>query len=283
MNNPGIKWSDWTRSMERFLRLKTFPVGLKMLEDSADLSANPWLRKPQEKLSLCQLITIVRTFDWTVGGTADDLVTPGCASVLGLAELPEFVKDGSMRNVVWLEKKHDAALCESIMQRIPCGKYKAFMLAPTSYDPFIPDIVLIYANPAQMSLMVNAIQYDKFERLVFYSVGESSCSDVIGRCFVDRVPALVHPLLRRTALRPCLGRGVGYRSSRGGLSQNPCEFGDVVQERNPLSHLALRGPSQPIPGFGGCIQLFAIGREGRDLKRMPKVTAGKRLSLASSS
>ena len=66
--------------------------------------------RPQEKLSLCQLITIVRTFDWTVGGTADDLVTPGCASVLGLAELPEFVKDGSMRNVVWLEKKEDAAL-----------------------------------------------------------------------------------------------------------------------------------------------------------------------------
>jgi len=179
--------------MEHFLRLKTFPVGLKLLEDLKGLAANPWTRRPQEKLSLCQLITIVRTFDWTIGGTAEDLVTPGCASVLGLAELPEYVTDGSMRSTVWLEKKEDAARCEAVMQRIPFGKYKAFMLAPTAYDPFVPDIVIVYGNPAQMSLMVNAIQYDRFERLVFYSVGESSCSDVIGRCFVDQVPALSIP------------------------------------------------------------------------------------------
>ena len=51
----------------------------------------------------------------------------------------------------------------------------------------------MYGNSAQMSLMVNAIQYDRFERLIFYSVGETSCSDVIGRCFVDQVPALSIP------------------------------------------------------------------------------------------
>jgi uncharacterized protein (DUF169 family) len=246
MNNLGIKWSEWTRSMERFLRLKTFPVGLKMLEDPADLGANPWLRKPQEKLSLCQLITIVRTFDWTVGGTADDLVTPGCASVLGLAELPEFVKDGSMRNVVWLEKKHDAAVCESVMQRIPCGKYKAFMLAPTSYDPFIPDIVIIYANPAQMSLMVNAIQYDKFERMVFYSVGESSCSDVIGRCFVDRVPALSIP---------CYGeRRFGHASDEELAIGLPAE--DCPRILANLETLYKKGIRYPISHYGAQVSPY---------------------------
>lgn len=179
--------------MEHYLRLKTFPVGLKLLKDPSEMSSNQWIRRPREKLSLCQLITTVRTFDWTVGGTADDLVTPGCASVLGLAELPEFVTDGTMRSTVWLEKKEDAAQCEASIQRIPYGTYRAFVLAPTAYDPFVPDIVLIYANPAQMSLMINAIQYDRFERMIFYSVGETSCSDVIGRCFVDRVPALSIP------------------------------------------------------------------------------------------
>lgn len=193
MNPEDIKWSDWTRRMEHFLRLKTFPVGLKLLEKEEDLKTNRWVRRPDEKLTLCQMITLVRTFDWTVGGTADDLVTPGCASILGLTELPPFVTDGTMRSIVWLEKKEDAAVCESVIQRIPYGKYKAFLLAPTAYDPFVPDIVLIYGNPAQMSLLVNAIQYDRFERLVFYSVGETSCSDVIGRCFVERTPALSIP------------------------------------------------------------------------------------------
>ena len=193
MKPEEVKWSVWTRNLERLLRLKTFPVGLKMLESRSELDGNPWVRRPPEKLSLCQLITVVRTFDWTVGATADELATPGCAAVIGLAELPEFVTDGTMRSIVWLEKKEDAAACEAVMQRIPYGKYEAVLLAPLAYDPFVPDIVLLYANPAQMSLLINAIQFDRYERMVFYSVGESSCSDVIGRCFVDRVPAISIP------------------------------------------------------------------------------------------
>ena len=100
MKPENIQWSAWTRTLEHYLRLKTFPVGLKMLEDSAEFSGNKWIRRPQEKLSLCQMITIVRTFDWTIGITADDLVTPGCAAVLGLSELPNFITDGTMRSMV---------------------------------------------------------------------------------------------------------------------------------------------------------------------------------------
>ena len=226
--------------MEHYLRLKTFPVGLKLLEDPEALSTNPWLRRPQEKLTLCQLISIVRTFDWTVGGTAEDLVNPGCASVLGLAELPEYVRDGSIRSVVWLEKKQDAAMCEAVMQRIPLGRYNAFMLAPTAYDPFVPDLVLIYGNPAQMSLMVNAIQYDRFERLVFYSVGEGSCSDVIGRCFVDQVPAVSIP---------CYGeRRFGHAADDElaiGLPASDCQ-----RILNNLEALYKKGIRYPISPYG---------------------------------
>jgi uncharacterized protein (DUF169 family) len=193
MNPEDITWSKWTRAMEHFLRLKTFPVGLKMLESAAEIENNQWVRRPTEKLTLCQMITIVRTFDWTIGATLKDFVPPSCATILGLGEIPEFVKDGTMRSTVWLEKQEEAVVCEGVIQRIPTGKYEAVMLAPTAYDPFVPDIVLLYANPAQMSILINAIQFDRYERLVFYSVGETSCSDVIGRCFVDRVPALSIP------------------------------------------------------------------------------------------
>jgi uncharacterized protein (DUF169 family) len=240
MNPEEVKWSEWTRSMERLMRLKTFPVGLKLLENPDHLGKSPWIRRPTEKLSLCQLITIVRTFDWTVGGTAEDLATPGCASILGLSELPEFVTDGSMRNVVWLEKKEDAAACESVIQRIPSGKYRAFLLAPTTYDPFVPDIVLIYGNPAQMSLMINAIQYDKFERLTFYSVGESSCSDVIGRCFVDRVPALSIP---------CYGeRRLGHAADDELAIGLPAE--DCARILTNLEKLYKKGIRYPISQYG---------------------------------
>ncbi len=246
MNTAPIKWSEWTRSMERLLRLRSFPVGLKMLEKVEDLATYPWLRRPPEKLSLCQLITIVRTFDWTVGGTADDLVNPGCAAVIGLAELPEFIRDGTMRSTVWLEKKEDAALCESVIQRIPTGKYQAFMLAPTAYDPFVPDIVLLYGNPAQMSLLINAIQFDRYERLVFYSVGESSCSDVIGRCFVDRVPALSIP---------CYGeRRFGHAADDEMAIGLPME--ECARVLANLEILYKRGIRYPISPYGAQVSPF---------------------------
>ncbi len=246
MKTEDIKWSTWTRTLEHYLRLKTFPVGLKMLEDSGELSVNKWIRRPQEKLSLCQLITIVRTFDWTVGLTAEDLVTPGCSAVLGLAELPDFVADGTMRSTVWLEKKEEAALCESIIQRIPYGKYKASILAPTAYDPFAPDIVLIYGNPAQMSLMINAIQYDKYERLVFYSVGESSCSDVIGRCFIDRVAALSIP---------CYGeRRFGHAADDELAIGLPAE--DCGRILSNLETLYKKGIRYPISQYGAQVSPF---------------------------
>jgi len=232
--------------MERLLRLKTFPVGLKLLEDPEELSRSPWIRRPQEKLSLCQMITIVRTFDWTVGGTAEDLVTPNCACMLGLTELPDYVADGSMRSIIWIEKKEEAALCESVIQRIPPGKYSAFILAPTAYDPFIPDIVLLYGNPAQMSLLVNAIQYDRYERLTFFSVGESSCSDVIGRCFVDRVPALSIP---------CYGeRRFGHASDDElaiGLPTEEC--GRILDN---LETLYKKGIRYPISQYGAQVSPY---------------------------
>ncbi|MFC1833993.1 DUF169 domain-containing protein [Thermodesulfobacteriota bacterium] len=240
MNPDEVKWSEWTRGMERLLRLKTFPVGLKMLEDTNELDSNPYIRRPDRKLTLCQMITIVRTFDWTVGATAEDLVPPSCGTILGLCEVPEFVRNGTMRSTVWLENKEDAVTCEKVMQRIPYGKYKAFMLAPTAYDPFVPDMVLLYANPAQMSVLINAIQFDNWERMVFYSVGESSCSDVIGRCFVDRVPALSIPC---------------YGERRFGQAQDdelaiglPVE--DCPRILNNLEKLYSRGIRYPISQFG---------------------------------
>lgn len=240
MNPEDIKWSEWTRGMERFLRLKSFPVGLKMLEDKKEMEASKWIRRPQEKLTLCQLITIVRTFDWTVGATAEDLVPPSCGTVLGLSPVPDWVENGSMRCVVWLENQEDAARCEKIIQRIPYGKYEAVMMAPLAYDPFVPDIVLLYGNPAQMSILINAIQFDKWERLTFYSVGETSCSDVLGRCFVDREPALSIP---------CFGeRRFGQAQDDELAIGLPAE--DCQRILDNLEKLYLRGVRYPISSFG---------------------------------
>ncbi len=187
------KWGELVRHLEALLRLKNFPVAIKLLESEQELKENRWARRPTEKLTLCQLISIVRTFDWTVGATAEDFLFPMCASIIGLAECPEVVKDGTFRSFVWCKTREDAKRCEDSIPKIPTGKYKAVMLAPLVYDPFEPDIVLIYANPAQMILIINALQFEDYERLQFFCVGESSCSDAIAQCYLSGKPSLSIP------------------------------------------------------------------------------------------
>ena len=66
-------------------------------------------------------------------------------------------------------------------------------MAPLVYNPFEPDIVLIYANPAQMMLLINSLQFEDYEVMQFFCVGESSCSDAIARCYLTGKPSLTIP------------------------------------------------------------------------------------------
>ena len=193
IEKPKRNWEKIIRRMELLMRLKSFPVAFKMLEKKEDLDNIPFLRRLDKKLTLCQLITLVRNFDWTVGAEPSDFMAPTCPSIIGLSDLPEVYKDGTFRSIVWVKTREDGKKYEAAIPRIPLGKYEAVVLAPLVYNPFEPDIVLIYANPAQMMLLINSLQFENYEVMQFYCVGESSCSDAIARCYLTSKPSLTIP------------------------------------------------------------------------------------------
>ena len=186
-------WGKVVRRIEILMRLKSFPVAFKLLEKKEALAEVPFLRRMNHKVTLCQLITTVRTYDWTVGADLDDFISPMCPSIIGLTALPEVVRDGTFRSIVWTKTREDGRKFENSIPRLPAGKYQAAALAPLVYNPFDPDIVLIYGNPAQMILLINALQFEDYEVMEFYCVGESSCSDVIARCYLRGKPSLSIP------------------------------------------------------------------------------------------
>ncbi len=186
-------WEQPIRRMERLMRLKSFPVAFKLLEDKKALSEIPFVRRVKNKATLCQMINLVRNFDWTVGAEADDFMSMVCSSIIGLSDTPDYMKDGTFRSIVWTQSRADAKKYEAAIPRLPLGRYEAVALAPLVYNPFEPDIVLIYANPAQMILLINALQFEDYEVMQFFCVGESSCSDVIARCYLDGKPSMSIP------------------------------------------------------------------------------------------
>ena len=116
-----------------------------------------------------------------------------CPSIIGLTELPELYKDGTFRSIVWTKTREEGRKFENSIPRLPVGQYEAVAMAPLVYNPFEPDIVLIYANPAQMMLLINSLQFEDYEVMEFYCVGESSCSDAIARCYLTGNPLSPSP------------------------------------------------------------------------------------------
>jgi len=191
--NTSRDWEKPIRRLELLLRLKSFPVAFKLYKDRQAISEIPFIRRVNHKLTMCQMINLVRNFDWTVGAELDDFMSVVCPSIIGLTEIPDYMKDGTFRSIVWTKSRADAQKYEAEIPRLPTGKYEAVAMAPLVYNPFDPDIVLIYANPAQMMLLINSLQFEDYEVMQFYCVGESSCSDAIARCFLQRKPALSIP------------------------------------------------------------------------------------------
>jgi len=186
-------WGKLVRRMELLLRLKSFPVAFKLLKKREMLSEIPCLRRMTHKSTLCQIISIVRNFDWTVGADLGDFLSPMCPSIIGLTGLPEVYKDGTFRSVVWTKTREDGRKYENSIPRLPAGEYEAVAMAPLVYNPFDPEIILLYANPAQMMLLINALQFEDYEVMEFSCVGESSCSDVIAKCYLQGKPSLSIP------------------------------------------------------------------------------------------
>jgi dephospho-CoA kinase len=238
-------WEKIVRRMEQLLRLKSFPVAFKMLERREDLNSIPFMRRPENRMTLCQLITLVRNFDWTVGAEAEDFLFPTCPSIIGLSDVPQFYKDGTFRSIVWVKKKEDAKRYEASIPRLPLGKFEAVALAPLVYNPFDPEIVLIYANPAQMILLINGLQVEDYEVMNFHCVGESSCSDAIARCYLTDKPSLTIP---------CYGeRRYGHAQDDELVMAIPAN--KVEKALSGLETLYRRGVRYPISFAGAELEL----------------------------
>jgi dephospho-CoA kinase len=268
--NTSRDWEKPVRRLERLMRLKSFPVAFKLFEDKKFLSTVPFIRRMNNKSTLCQLINLVRNFDWTVGAELDDFMSVMCASIIGLTDIPDYMKDGTFRSIVWTKSRADGKKFEKAIPRLPAGKYEAVAMAPLVYNPFDPDIVLIYANPAQMMLLINSLQFENYEVMQFYCVGETSCSDAIARCYLNRKPALSIP---------CYGeRRYGHAQDDELVMAIPVEMMDKAL--NGMEALYRRGIRYPISYAGAetdVTHAFPAAYGGEETIRMLRGTDNRLL------
>src|SRR5262244_4010723 len=163
-------WNAIVDGLNRYLHLRSIPIGMKLFETVEEMESIPRIRRPRAKHTTDQIVAQARQLGLTVGITMADLAG------------------------VWYETQKDASLHQHAMDCVPYGRYRAMAVSPLTskrLDP--PDICLIYGTPGQMIFLINGLQWTGYKKLSFTSVGESACADSWGKALKTGEPALTIP------------------------------------------------------------------------------------------
>ena len=228
--------------LERLLRLRSIPFGMKLFEQRAEMEAIPKIRRPKGSVhTLDQIVAQAARLGWTVGITAEDLVGDQCRSVVGLGGQDEKWYSGQHMKGVWFATLEDAGKHQAAMNVVPRGKYAALVVAPLAsgrLDP--PDIALFYATPGAMIYFINGLQWSGYKRFDWSCVGESACADSWGRALATRSPSLSIPCFAE--------RRYGGVLDDEMLMALPPE--DIVKAVAGMEALAKNGFRYPFPQYG---------------------------------
>ncbi len=181
--------------LERLLRLRSFPISMKLFGRMADLEAVDRVRRPSATHTLDQIVGQAARLGWTVGVTGDDLVGDQCRAVVGLgkAKTPHWASGVEMTGV-WYATAKDAAGHQAAMHCVPDGINEALCVSPLASGRLTdPDIVMFYATPGAMIYFINGLQWSGYKRFDWSVVGESACADSWGRALVTGEPSLAIP------------------------------------------------------------------------------------------
>lgn len=230
-----------TDGLQRLLRLKTTPIGMKLFERVEDMLAVPKIRRPQAIHTADQIVGMAARLGFTMGITRDDLVGPQCGAVLGLHPQDEEWRSGKAMAGVWFATVEDAGAHQRAMPVVPYGRYTAMAVSPLAggrLEP--PDICLVYATPGQMIILINGLQWAGYRRFDWSVVGESSCADSWGRALATGEPSLSIPCFAER-------RYGGVPDDELLMALKPA---DLARAIDGMTRLAANGLRYPIPPYG---------------------------------
>ena len=237
----NLDWVQIVADLNRLLRLRTTPIGMKLFRTEMELDQIPRIRRPKHVHTTDQIVGQASRNGWTVGVTANDLVGDQCRTVIGLAPRSEEWLSGKNMAGVWYETPEDARLHQEAMDTAPAGQFEAMAVSPLASGRLNPpDICLIYATPAQMILFINGLQWSGYKKLTFSCVGESACADSWGRALATQEPSLSLPCFAER-------RYGGVLEDELLMALPPRFLPGVISGLDQLSKNGLR---YPIPQYG---------------------------------
>lgn len=173
---------QFLKAVDRYIRPGTHPVAVCFLKDGDDAPAGYAYpaREFGERIALCQAVFLARRLGSRLVVTADDQACPAGQLVMGYAEPPEWWLDGyfdlEARRTATLEA--GATMARSVFRFEP-GQYAGVAIGPLEDAGFDPDVVLVYCNTLQATMLGMGARHKDGEPLRPMVSARFACADAI--------------------------------------------------------------------------------------------------------
>ncbi|MBI5603385.1 MAG: DUF169 domain-containing protein [Deltaproteobacteria bacterium] len=177
-----MNFIEMDNKLNRYLRLSTFPVAVRMLESEQELTGDGGLKKSSGMpMPVCQGISLSRRYGWRVVQGREDMSCPLGAVALGFVPpKPKFL-DGTIEVPYWVRTREARAKIARNLPKLEWGKYKFLISAPLNTADFEPHLVIVYGNPAQAMRLVQSCIYLTGDPVVSSSYGAAGCGTYISK------------------------------------------------------------------------------------------------------
>ncbi len=179
--------------LRTYVKLKEFPVAVKMLEENDPPQIRAQYTKAKVphidlkmKLVTCQAMAMVRKYGWELILGKDDLSCPSGLVTLGFAEMLDSMRRGK-EEVAPLNQ--EASARGRRMEQMPClplRRYSTLLLSPIHRASFEPDSIVIYGNSAQIMRLVQAAVFKEGGSLSSSSAGGQGCSQYLSYPLISK-------------------------------------------------------------------------------------------------
>jgi uncharacterized protein (DUF169 family) len=144
--------------LQELLRLKTYPLAIKLLEKEKDIPKEA-IRPKRDlgyHLMTCQAFSESRREGKTIAQTIEDMWCFEAAVGYGFIEPPSEFLEGHTRYPGMVSSWDAARLWSEQFPHLDAGKYNAIVSAPLATAQFEPDVIIAYADSAQVQQLLVA-------------------------------------------------------------------------------------------------------------------------------
>jgi len=195
---PSDAFRKTAEEIEKRLRLKTFPLAIKMLEAEKDIPEGA-VRPKRDlgyHLATCQGFAMSRREGKMLAMLKEDMWCSESVMGLGLAEPPQYFLDGYTRFPESVETLQAGSTWAHELPRFKAGKYIGVVSSPLATANFEPDVVVLYCDSTQLKVMLSAAAWRDGHELTCTISGK-------GACVYTVVPVVQHQRCQVTT--PCGG------------------------------------------------------------------------------